>query len=336
MGEGFEMDSYEPIKEDKDEPNVDTLPGLGTDSEKKEEEEENNTVAEENTSDEISSPKAYMCNDCKTTFLASEADLASYCIYCGGRNISTTSETSYEDYKVVPFAINMDEAFKVFRKKIGLNPLVPFSYRSPSVKNKMRKVLIPCTLYHIDADGEVTFLGADKIAKVQGVPMQTFESNYDAHFEYSQLLSSGYSKLGDDVISNINDYDFLKEVSFNTKSLRDIYCIYRDIDEKTGVENVKQKITKHSVGIVRSNVGHDLKKLKENRLSINFLSTRHFFIPAYMLNLNYKGKEYLILINGQTGKSVINVPISSGSIAAFSIVTFIAIFLLSILIAHFL
>ena len=80
MGEGFEMDSYEPIKEDN-EPNVDTLPGLGTDSEKKE--EENNSVVEENASEGSASANAYMCNDCKTTFLASEADLASYCIYCG-------------------------------------------------------------------------------------------------------------------------------------------------------------------------------------------------------------------------------------------------------------
>ena len=52
-----------------------------------------------------------------------------------------------------------------------------------------------------------------------------------------------------------------------------------------------------------------MKKLKSDKTSINFENTRKVLVPIYLLNVVYKGKDYTYIMNGQNGKSYINLPI---------------------------
>ncbi len=334
MGEGFDMDTIKPeVDEDKEE-NI-NLPYIGTEKEVEEQKEadekiENEKPKEEDSESVENATNNYYCESCKTSYYTNNP-LATYCIYCGGANVVPTSANTFSDYEVIPFIKTYEDAYSIIKKSVRFNPLVPFSYRGKNIKRKIRRVFLPCTLYSIDVDGNVYFLGKDNLVK--GVPAQVFESQFDVHFEFSHFLSSRYSKLTDSIISNINDYDYLKALPFDLNEVKDIYCIFDDINSDENLEASKEKASKHALNVVKKNVPHELKKLKEDKLSINILSTRNILVPAYMLNLNYNGKEYLILINGQTGKSVVNLPIGRSSVIAFSIVVFIIILLISILVA---
>ena len=55
----------------------------------------------------------------------------------------------------------------------------------------------------------------------------------------------------------------------------------------------------------------------------------------YYINLKHKGKAHIFLMNGQNGKSIIDVPMSGASIFVFSVFVFVVIFLLVSLIAYF-
>lgn len=344
MGEGFDMDS---LKSDIAGKSGDSesinMPYIGTEQEVKEQieadeqlEKENKKQDDNSDDSEVStSANNYYCESCKTSYYTNNP-LATYCIYCGGANVVPTSANLFDGYEVIPFVKTYEDAYSIIKKDVRFNPLVPFSYRGKNIKRKIRRVFLPCTLYSLDVDGDVSFLGRDGIAKVQGMPIQTFESGFDVHFEFSHFLSSRYSKLTDAIISNINDYDYLKAVPFEIDQVKDIYCIFDDIKADDSLNESKQKVSKYALGVVKKNVPHEQKKLNNNKVSINTLSTRNILLPAYMLNLNYNGKEYLILINGQTGKAVINLPIGRSSVVVFSIVIFIIIFLISILVASIL
>ena len=165
--------------------------------------------------------------------------------------------------------------------------------------------------------------------------MQTFESLYDTHFDYLNVLSSNYSVVPDDIMSNLGNmnYSVLKE--FNSIPLNDSFFINENIDRSRTSEVVQQKILKYCVSIVRGNVKHELRKLSTNNMVLGISSSVPVFIPIYLISVNYKGKEYFFIMNGQTGESIVEFPICSSSIAVFSIIAFIVIFLLCCLIAHF-
>ena len=45
-------------------------------------------------------------------------------------------------------------------------------------------------------------------------------------------------------------------------------------------------------------------------------------LPVYLLFTKYNGKDYLFAVNGQTGKAVGEVPVSSGKMLGFFLICF--------------
>ena len=278
--------------------------------------------------------RTYECPKCHTSFSTASSSVT-YCVYCGANGVTATGEKSLSEYYAIPFSKTFEDAYSVYKKKASKNPLIPFSFHNKNVKNRIRRLYVPATLFNIIVEGNVTFLGADKINNVKGSPMQTFESLYDTHFDYLNVLSSNYSVVPDDIMSNLGNmnYSVLKE--FNSIPLNDSFFINENIDRSRTSEVVQQKILKYCVSIVRGNVKHELRKLSTNNMVLGISSSVPVFIPIYLISFNYKGKEYFFIMNGQTGESIVEFPICSSSIAVFSIIAFIVIFLLCCLIAHF-
>jgi hypothetical protein len=96
---------------------------------------------------------------------------------------------------------------------------------------------------------------------------------------------------------------------------------------------MSEKTIKYSVNVVRGNVGHELKKVNKNEITPNIKSFKNVAIPIYYLSINYKGKDYRFIMNGQSGESYIDLPISGLSIAIFSFVVVLIVFLLCFLVA---
>ncbi len=276
----------------------------------------------------------YNCPDCHTSFSTMKDNVLT-CVYCGGTKITKHEEASYPTYSFVPFMINIEDAFEEYKSKMGFNPLLPYSFRSSNVINKIRKVYLPCTLFDLNVEGNISFIGADKATKVQNAPKQSFESMYSTHFDYLNLLTSHYSKLDDEIVSNVNNYNFALQEKLDTNMLGDAYIINGDLEAKKIAEAIQDKVTKYSLNVVKSSVEHEIKKIDKNELVMNVNSAKDVYIPLYVLNINYKGKECLFVINGQTGEVLGDFPISPISVIIFSIIVFIIIFLVSFVLAHF-
>lgn len=277
----------------------------------------------------------FICGDCHTTFSTINEAAGSHCLYCGGNKVTPTSDKSFQEYFVVPFVDTLKDAVDIYKKKIRLNPLIPFSFRGKNILNSMRKIYVPCTLYDISVGGSIVFLGADKISNVKGAPTQKFEILYSTSFAYDNLLAGNYSKMGDEIISAIQNYNFASMTPFQPDSVQDSFLIASDIENNTLTEKVQDKVNKHCVSIVRGNVNHELKKVSTNNMVLSITSAKSLLIPMYFLNLKYKGKHYIFVMNGQTGEAIVDLPIGVSSVVVFSILTFAVIFLVVYLFALF-
>ena len=276
----------------------------------------------------------YVCSTCHTSFSTLNPSVTN-CIFCGGTSITKGEGESFSDCSYLPFIVTLDEAFANYKKHIRMNPLVPFSFRGKKVKKKIRKAYIPCSLFNISVEGNITSYGADKISKIKGAPMQTFESLYSTHFDYLNLLASNFSKIGDVVVSNINNYHFTTMVDFDSSIMSDSFILNGDVDKNQVTEKIQQKTIKNCVNIVRGNVNHNLKKLADNNMAFGISSATTLLIPVYFINFRYKGHEYLYIMNGQTEETIIDVPTSAFNIILFCILFFLFIVLMGCLIIYF-
>lgn len=274
--------------------------------------------------------KHYVCQDCYTSFSAMNAV---NCAYCGGSRLEEGVGNPSQKISLVPFAYNINDAYNVFKKKFR-NPLVPFTFRSKRIKRLIKKLYVPCTLYNFEVEGKVNFFGMDKVSNVQGAPAQTFESQFDTHFDFKNLLMSHFSKLSDEVLSNVNDYQFYA-TDGTASIIEDASLIDGDIDTKKTFAVVQQKLMNHCLNTVRGNVEHERKKLNKNEMKVNVIGKSEIYVPVYLLNIKHEGKDNLFILNGQTGEILGDPPISMVSIVIFSILVFLIIFGVACLIATF-
>ena len=322
MGDGFSIKPFQPdlgnINDDEDEL-VEVVDALEKEEDVEEKPAENIGLS-------------FMCNNCHTVFTVQTKVMN--CVYCGGNNITPT-DCNISSYEVIPFKLSFVNALNIYKKKLLKYPLAPFSMRGSKVKKRFKKIFLPCSLYDLETNGSVEFIGTERIKVVNTAPTQNFESNYSVKFEFNDLLTSNYNRIPDLLLSNMNNYNFSESTSLSDDAWKDVYLINSSSEDDGTFEKVKDRVMKYSAGIVKDNNNHTFKKLSNNQLNVEVKSNKKVLVPIYFIHQKYNGKDILFLINGQTGKIIGEAPVGIEGVVILSVIIFLVIFLLSFLIAYF-
>ena len=64
---------------------------------------------------------------------------------------------------------------------------------------------------------------------------------------------------------------------------------------------------KHVMSIARKKVNHQMKKIQNNNLLTQINRNNSILLPVYLLNVRYGNKDYMYIMNGENGKSSLDV-----------------------------
>lgn len=276
---------------------------------------------------------SYHCNICETNFSAPKGVLNVSCVFCGSKNATAIETIDYSEYKTLPFVFTLNDAKKEYQNKIRMNPLLPKIFRSKKTILSIKKTYLPCLLYSANTSGNITFLGADKIKNIQNIPKQTFETKFDVSIDYDNILICAFSKITDEMIGSINKFNYSVLEDYKESNIKDTYLIPFDEDDKAIAKELEDKIMKCSLGIVRSNVDHQLKKLQENKMKIGKKNIQKVLVPVYFTKIRYKDADYMFLMNAHDGEATMDLVSSRKSLIIFSIGLFLILLILLIGIA---
>ena len=277
--------------------------------------------------------KCYSCHDCKTKFLSTSSD--NTCIFCEGHNLVEEEVPGTINTYYLPFTSTLEDAKSDYKKCIRFKLLAPFSFRSKKNLDKMKKVYVPAVIRNSKIYGQIYFYGADNSKVGNQNESRKYEICQSISFDFSNLFKSCYSKIDDEDFPIIKDYNFSMSSMYDNRVLDDSNCIIADIEGSVLDEKFTNTLQKCAISMVRDNVNHDLKKLKQNNTAVQTLSEQKLLLPIYMLNIRYKDKDYTYIMNAQNGKSSMKLDISIINVVLFSIVSFILIFAIVYLIAKF-
>ena len=93
------------------------------------------------------------------------------------------------------------------------------------------------------------------------------------------------------------------------------------------------KIVKNTLSMTRDNVGHTLKKLKEDQTTLAFHDSKEVLVPVFLLNIPYRKKNYQFLMNGENGKCYFELPVGILPTIIFSIIVAAIVFALAYYVA---
>jgi hypothetical protein len=251
-------------------------------------------------------------------------------------NNNNISSNNYTNKLLIPFNKSLDDAYKDYKKKVIINPLIPLIFKKKSTVKSIKKCYLATYLSNVNISGDVSYLALDvnkSIDKKNTYEKQKYNVSTTSNFDYINLLEGAYSKIDNEILSYISDFDFNKVINSNS-DFNDITFLPEDTEINGISSKLQNNIMNHSIGIIRDSIQHDKKKLNQNNLVVNCNSNNKLYVPVYFVNIQYNNKDYIYLMNGDTGKSYINLPISKISIGIFSLIIFLIIFGIVYLIAY--
>lgn len=281
----------------------------------------------------------FRCKDCGTIFSCETKP--EKCVYCGELNIENVEGDSFfSNPFIIPFVKNLDEAKKDYKSKIFTNPLVPIIFKKKSTINRISKIYLPVSMSDIKISGSVKFLAGDKSKIVKDGEKLTetkkYEVNNMVNFDYKNVIVPTYSKIDMKTYNSVCKYDLSLAKEYSKEYVTDSYVIKSDLNPMDISNSIKQVALKHSQGVIRDSIKHDLKKLAQNDAIVMDSNNKELLVPIYLLSVKYKGKNHIYIMNGQNGYSTTNINFGVLETVIFSVLLFLVIFLISFLIAYFL
>ena len=266
----------------------------------------------------------FTCQNCGSSFYCVSS--SDSCIYCGEKCSVLDEYTDTKDVFCLPFDKSIDDAKTIYKKYVRFKFLMPGIFRKKVTVDNLKKVYIPVLLRSCNVNGHIIFYAADN---EKNNSLTKYEVSHTVNVDFDNVVLSLYSKIDNENISIMNDYNFDNLKEFTSNDVNDSFCIISDIDNDVSNEKINLYLNKYVIGLVRDDINHNLKKVKDNSTKIEVKSEQKVLIPAYILNIN----NSICFINAQNGEIFIKYTIAKKSIFIFSLICFILIFILVFLLA---
>ena len=275
------------------------------------------------TNEEKEGIKIYSCDSCGGEVIVEETTSSCTCPYCGN-NLLVAKELS-GDLKpnyVIPFKNDkeavMDSLKKFFKKK----PLLPSSFSKENVIEEIKPLYVPFWLFDADVDGKVRFKGE--------TTRRWSDANYDykevkyysiirgGQIAFDHVPVDGSKKMEDQLMESIEPYDFSQAEEFNAAYLAGIAADRYDVSKDETFNRATVRFRDGTVQAFRGDIsGYENVTVQDSTLQFSNTNAVYALYPVWILNTKWKDKSFRFAINGQTGKTAGNLPISVGKSFGF-------------------
>ena len=273
--------------------------------------------------EESSALTGFICQSCGGEIICDGNTVASSCPYCDNPVvISGRVSGALRPDLVIPFQYDQDAAVAALRKHIGKRKLLPKIFKDENHIREIKGIYVPFWLFDADADGNVLY---------RATQVRTWsDSNYiytrTRHFSVRRAGTLGFSgvpvdgstKMPDDLMESIEPFDLSKAVDFQTAYLAGYLADKYDVSPEDSKLRANERIKVSTCRALEGTVlGYTTVTAVKSSVKLENGKVRYAFYPVWLLNTQYKGKNYQFAMNGQTGKFVGNLPIDWGRFFAF-------------------
>lgn len=268
----------------------------------------------------------YICDDCNSKVISSKN--MDKCIYCKSSNI-TLDNTNFNTYNLIPYEIDEKRAKTILKKFYNCRIFKPSKFNL----NNLNKIYMPYELCSYKISGKLNY-SCNKITRFRTGgnrynKIDSYMLKREAKIDISDCLIYKSSNIDENLVNRIGPYDINKIKQVDSNYL-DEYII--ELENKNNNDEINTNFSKE---VEKSIKGYKDIKLIDMESKIDFVSKTSVLIPVYISNINYKGKKYIIAINGENGNISGYVPISKCKIFLLWIIIFVFVFIITFLLSYF-
>ena len=288
-------------------------------------------VAKENAPIDTYSGKTYSCTQCGATLMTFDETAITFCSYCGSQAMIEEKmiKQNNPDF-IIPFEKTKEECIAAYKKKVNSAIFAPSYMKSDVVVEKFRGIYMPYAVYKLGCHGKVTNKG-EKYSHREG--------DYQIYDEYTITadVNTDYDGISFDLVSKFYDkfsasipFNYKLRKDFNPNYLTGFYADTYDVDmsvyDSEAIDLPKDDLTNK----LRKNGTYGKFGCSQPKAQLQVEDRKVGMFPVYFLAIRDKSNKKVnyAVVNGQTGKVAVDLPIDFKKYIIGSFIISIIIFLL--------
>ncbi|WP_297346333.1 ATP-binding protein [uncultured Mobiluncus sp.] len=257
----------------------------------------------------------FQCNSCGGEIIGSPDMVSARCPWCNNNFVATGQLTSTRvPDRMIPFAMTKEQALEAFKANMKGLKLIPREFKQASVDD-IQGVYVPYWLYDATVTGEGTF-------SCENIRTWTdSEYEYTEHREYKVYRSAnvafldvpvaGTTKVTAKITESVEPFDYTKSVAFSPAYLTGFMTNKYDVEAQDANPRALERMKDSTEEVLRNSIsGYDTVSTINTSVQPAFGELEYVFLPMWLMNVDFQGKNYNYAMNGQTGKFVGTFPVS--------------------------
>ena len=285
--------------------------------------------------------RSYSCPSCGAELICDATTAASSCPYCGNPTVIPGQFTgSLKPDYVLPFSVTKQDAIAALKKHYKGKVFLPKSFQEDQTVEKIQGVYVPFWLYDGEAYGDMVFharrtriyrLGDDEITETNHFLVERSGS-----VSFEKIPVDASTKMPDEYMESIEPYDYAGLKPFSTAFLPGFLADKYDVEQSDGNQRADQRCKDTLEQMLRQTVvGYDSCITHSSNIRLRRGKVHYALLPVWMLSVRWNGESFLFAINGQTGRTAGNLPVSYKKVAAMFAGLALPFSLLAYLLAQF-
>ncbi len=262
--------------------------------------------------------RVYNCPSCGAQLFCEETTAATSCPYCGNNTIipGQVSGMLKPDY-VIPFKYNKEAAVEALRRYYKGKKLLPKAFAEQNHIEEIKGIYVPFWLYDVEADADVSFKATRVNSTVRGNERITvteyFQVRRAGTLDFDKIPADASDKMPDAHMDAIEPYDYSELVPFSTAYLPGFLADKYDMTEEDCRQRAETRAVNSTLNAMEQDVsGYSTCSVAGQRVNIRRKKVHYALLPVWLLATKWKNSNYLFAMNGQTGKLIGDLPVSSG------------------------
>ncbi len=285
--------------------------------------EDNSVYGEFEESPRTGDFKVYRCGGCGAEILTDEHTAAAFCSFCGRPSLMQDRLTGQlMPSMVIPFKIKKDGATEMYTAWAKKGILTPSKLKSQAIVEKVTGMYVPFWLYdyhaQIQMSAKCTRTRSERRGDYRYVHTDHFMVERDIETEYMKIPVDASEKMPDDVMDKLEPFMYNDLIDFEMAFLSGYYAEKYNYDSNQMAPRVENRVRQYVRDAAMQTIqGYQNVNVVNQHTSLGRRFVTYALLPVWILNYQYKGKEYMFAMNGQTGKIVADRPISKAKMAGW-------------------
>lgn len=276
-------------------------------------------VASDSWGEDGKNMAAYSCPNCGAELIYDSTVAVASCPYCGNNTVipAQFKGALKPDY-VIPFKLDKEQAMAQLLAHMRKYKLVPKEFTDAHTLEEVKSVYVPYWLFNNTLTGNHAYTGR-KIRSWEDRDYRYTETSVykitrRARETFQNVPVDGSEKMSDTLMQSIEPYDYSALTPFKAAYLAGYPTDRYDVDSSVARENAIERMKKtYSSHVSRTVGGYSGLECSGAAVSADNKKPYYALMPVWLMHATWEGKRYTYAVNGQTGKTVGNLPMSKQS-----------------------